>query len=238
MIYLVIAAVSFIAGLVQGVTGFGACIVIMMALPFYFTMPVSAGLAGAIPIILCLAMVIRYRKEFNWKKAVVPYALYFIVCSLSINFSVGVDQELVKKVFGVFLIILSIYYLFFNKFDGSKKISIPVCIVFIIISAICDGMFGIGGPLMVLYFLSITTSSHEYLGTIQMFFLFNTVYNTCFRFVKGILVMEHMGYIAIGTVAIFLGLMIANRIVDKMNADILRKLTYVMIGVSGIINIL
>ena len=91
---------------------------------------------------------------------------------------------------------------------------------------------------MVIYFLSITDSSHEYLGTIQMFFLFNTVYNTCFRFVRGILLMEHMSYIAIGTVAIFIGLMIANKIVDKMNADILRKLTYVMIGVSGIINLL
>lgn len=117
------------------------------------------------------------------------------------------------------------------------KITLPVAILFIVISALCDSLFGIGGPLMVLYFLSQTNSTKEYLGTIQFFFFINGVYNTAFRFVRGILGLEQLLYIAVGAVCIFAGLLVANRIVDRLNANIIRKLTYIMIGISGIVNL-
>ncbi|MCR5469218.1 MAG: sulfite exporter TauE/SafE family protein, partial [Lachnospiraceae bacterium] len=84
------------------------------------------------------------------------------------------------------LMILAVYYLFFNKTGDKKKMRLSVCAICIVVSAVCDGLFGICGPLMVLYFLSVTESTYEYLGTLQLFFTINSVYNTIFRFAKGI----------------------------------------------------
>jgi len=110
--------------------------------------------------------------------------------------------------------------------------------VCIIISGACDGLFGIGGPLMVLYFMSMTHSTHAYLGTIQLFFWINSLYNTAFRFYRGVLLPEHLIFIACGMIGILIGGAAAGKIVDRLNIETMRKLIYVMIGISGVINLL
>ena len=235
---LAIIGAAVLAGIVQGVTGFGSGIVLMMVLPMFFPLPQSAGLSTAICLFLNAMMVYTYRKHINFKKIIPPAMLYMIVCSITIRFSTAINQIVMKKIFGIFLIMLAVYYLFINKSNERKKLSFLTSLFCIIVSAVCDGLFGIGGPLMVLYFLSQTHHTHEYLGTIQTFFLMNCIYNTFFRIINGILLPEHLLYIGVGMVAIVIGGMIAKKLVDKMDGVLIRKLTYVMIGISGIVNLI
>lgn len=234
-----IALSACIAGIVQGITGFGAGIVMMMILPMILgNIPQSAGVSTAICVILSAQMVFLYRKHVDIKKVILPSILYIIVCTTSMYFSTMIEQNLMKKVFGVFLLLLAIYYLFINKNNDRKKLSLALSLFCIIVSAACDGLFGVGGPLMVLYFLSTTHNTHQYLGTIQAFFTINCFYNTCFRIYRGILLPEHLMYIIVGMVCIIIGGFIANKIVDKLDGILVRKLTYIMIGISGLINII
>ena len=237
MRFAVIAVTALIAGLVQGVTGFGAGIVLMMALPYFLPVPQSAGVSTGICIVLFVSMIIRYRRAINLKKALLPSVLNIAICTVTISFATGVDQHLAKKILGGFLLLLAVYYLFLSPSGGAKPIPLPARLACIIISAVCDGLFGIGGPLMVVYFLSRTDSKEEYLGTIQAFFLINAVYNTAFRIIRGIILPEHLLLIVIGAAGIVLGALIAGRVVDRLNESILRKLVYGMIGVSGILNL-
>lgn len=236
---LTMLGITFLAGVVQGVTGFGAGIVMMMVLPMFFeTLGTAAGVSTAIAVILSGTMVYTYRKFVEPKKIIPPAILYIAVCSAVIVVSKYINQAIMKKVFGVFLVILAIYYLFINKSNEKKKLSLPVSLAFIIISAACDGLFGIGGPLMVLYFLSTTHNTHEYLGNIQAFFFINCIYNTFFRFYNGIIGLEHLQYFVIGWIGILVGGFVANKLVNKIDGNLVKKLTYVMIGVAGIINII
>ena len=148
-----------------------------------------------------------------------------------------VDQDAMKKVFGIFLVILSVYYLFFNK-SQKKELGMAVSVIFIAISGVCDGLFGIGGPLMVLFFLSRTESKEEYLGSIQGVFLVNLIYGTMMRMMNHILTPVHLPYIATGMVCILTGLMFANKIVDRLDGEKIKKITYLVIGISGILNVL
>lgn len=227
---------AFVAGIIQGVTGFGAGVVMMMFLPLQFSVIQSAGISSAICLILCAAMVYRYRKTINYKKIIAPAVLYLAMSSISIVFAKMMNQEIMKIILGIFLIVLAIYFLFFSKKEVEPKgIVALLCIV---ISGICDGLFGIGGPLMVIYFLSKTHSKEEYLGTIQCFFLINVLYSTLFRIVNGIITIDLVSGIGLGMVGILIGLGIANKIVDKLDADFIRKLTYVLIGLCGLSNVL
>ena len=238
MIYAVTAAATLAAGLVHGVTGFGAGIVMMLALPFYFALPQSAGISTAVVLPMCLAMFLRYRKDVNVKKALMPCLVYMPLCSFIIRFSVSVNQALLKRVFGAFLLLLALYYLLSPKADSRKPLPCyagPLCAA---LAALCDGLFGIGGPPMVLYFLRATDSPREYLGTLQLFFLVNCVYNTAFRFVSGVLAPAHLPLIGLGMLGILGGMTLGNRLVDRLDAALLRKLTYGMIGVSGLMNLL
>lgn len=237
MMITIMILTTIIAGAIQGITGFGGSIVMMMVLPTMYALPQGAGISTAICIFLNLSMLFMYRKYIDFKKVILPSILYMVVCSIAIYFSTNINQELMKKVFGIFLIILAIYYLFIQKGDPRKKLSLTTSLFCIIASALCDAFFGIGGPLMVLYFLSQTHNTHEYLGTIQSFFFVNTVYNTCFRFYNGILGVEHLSIIGIGIIGILIGSFIGNKIVDKLDGVLIKKLTYFMIGISGFINL-
>lgn len=237
MVYIGITAV--IAGIIQGITGFGAGIVMMMILPMILeSIPQSAGVSSAICIVLALQMIFLYRKHIDFKKLILPAILYIMVSSAAMYFSTEINQIAMKKVFGIFLILLSVYYLFINKDNERKKLGLAVSVICIVLSALCDGLFGIGGPLMVLYFLSKTHNTHQYLGTIQTFFCMNNIYNTCFRIYRGILLPEHFVYIVTGMICILIGGLLANRIVNKLDGMLIRKLTYIVIGISGLINII
>ena len=238
MVYLSVLITALLGGLVQGVTGFGGGIITMLIFPHFFSIPIGAGITGALGIALCAFVALRYRKELNGRMAIMPALLYIVVSSTVISFSMAVEPALIKKAFGAFLILLSAYYVFISKSVQNRKLGICMSIVCIAISAACDGMFGIGGPLMVLYFMSMTKSTHEYLGTIQLFFWFNSMYNTTFRFYKGILLPEHLIFIAFGVVGILAASSIAGKVVDKLNVATMRKLIYIMIGISGVVNLI
>jgi len=238
MVYPSILIAALFAGLVQGTTGFGGGIITMLIFPSFVSIPVGAGITSALGIALCLSMVIRYRDEVSVATALLPALLYNVVSSVVISYSVKVDQVTIKKIFGVFLILLCLYYLFLNKNIQNRKLSLGMSIVCIVISATCDALFGIGGPLMVMYFMSMTSSTRAYLGTTQLFFWTNSMYNTTLRFIKGILLPEHLGMMAFGVIGVLVGGALAGKIVDRLNVATMRKLIYIMIGVGGVINLI
>ena len=55
---------------------------------------------------------------------------------------------------------------------------------------------------------------------------------------NGLLPFDAISYIAIGIVGVLSGLVIANKIVERINGELLKKLTNVLIGISGIINVI
>lgn len=237
MYYAVVALMAFIAGIIQGVTGFGSCIVMMMVFPFLFSVSEGAGIAVAITIFLSLSAAIRYRKEISPKKLLPTALLYIVVSGIAIRFSSYLNPDLIKRIFGVFLILLSVYFLFISPSASGKKLSPAAVILCIVVSAVCDGLFGIGGPLMVLVVMGMTSSTREYLGSILFISTLTCLYGSAARFVEGILGVHQLPYMAVGIAAILAGAYVAGRIVDKLDAQLIRKITYGMIGVAGIINL-
>ncbi len=55
---------------------------------------------------------------------------------------------------------------------------------------------------------------------------------------NGLLPFDAISYILIGIVGVLSGLVVANKIVERINGELLKKLTYVLIGISGIINVI
>ena len=228
---------AFLAGLVQGVAGFGSGPVQMMTYTVFWSLATAAAMSVCVSVPLNLNMTLTYIKRIKWRNVLLPAVPYIAICSAAIGISGSFDQALMKKVFGGFLILLAAYYLFFDRRE-KKELSTARTLIYILISAVCDALFGIGGPLMVLYFLHVTESKEEYLGTAAAFFLINGVWNTAVRLVSGILTAGQLPYIAAGIAAILAGVSVAHRLADRLDEAVLRKITYIMIGLTGIFNLL
>lgn len=104
----------------------------------------------------------------------------------------------------------------------------------IVVSGVCDGAFGIGGPLMVLYYLSRTDGVEECLGTIQGFFCVTLVCATAFRLATGVMGVQQLPLVAAG---VLLGAAEGTRLAERLDGQVLRRATYVVIGLAGALNV-
>ena len=95
--YLIVALAALISGVVQGSCGFGAGIILMIALPFYYPLSQAAGVSCIMNIALIAAMVLRYCKHINLRKVILPLLLYAAVATAAIRLAPYVDQALLKR---------------------------------------------------------------------------------------------------------------------------------------------
>ena len=237
MEYLFVVLGAYIAGFLQGSTGFGAVMIMMMILPFFYDMAESVGISTATTLIGNLVMTLQYKRDISIKKILIPAAISILINLLTLSLSTNLEQKLLKKCFGVFLILLAAYYILYGK--GKKWTLSPILsIVMVIISAVCNALFGIGGPLMAIYFMNISNNRSEYLGNIQSFFLLTGTANLLSRLKLGILRIDHIIPIMLGMLGIVLSGQISKKFVDKMNIELTEKLTYCLVAFTGLYNLL
>lgn len=232
MTWLLVFLPGLLAGLVQGLTGFGAAIVMMIFLPQLFSIAQSAAVAGVIMAASVLTLVWRNRHHIHLRQIVIPFIIYASVAAYSVHLGQELDVQLLRRLLGALLVALAIY------FSLSKRAATQVypwwlAGIFMIISGFFNGLFGIGGPLMALYFLSLADTTADYLGNLQTFFLIDVIYISTVRVLNGILTPVLIPNILIGMVGAVIGTAIAARILPHLPMKTVRRLIYLFIGLSG-----
>lgn len=236
MKYLIISIGSFISGFLQGCTGFGAVMIMMIIFPFFLPITDSIGIANSSTIVGNLHVFFQHRKDVIYKKVLIPSLISIIVNAFATLQSIKTNQQTVRKAFGMFLIILSLYYLIFNK--GKKwNLSLPVKLIIIVAYAIFTAFFGIGGPLIAIYFMNTTKSRSEYLGSIQLFFLITGLFNTIVRISSGLIKIEHLPLIIIGMLGVFISGIVSKSFIDRIEVRQAELLTYLLVGFTGVYNL-
>lgn len=228
---------ALIAGLVQGVTGFGAGILLMMFYPAMFSVAQSSAMSQFLCAVLCIAIVWRYRKQVRLKQCLMPLIFYFPCYFVTLQVAVSMNTDHLKPVLGIFLVLLSIYF-----FYGSEKVKIRANVwsafICALISAGVDAFFGIGGPTMVIYFMAILPNKQEYLGTIQCFFMTTSIYGTVMRTYNGQITVDLLPFLMSGGVALLVGAYAGSRVVNRIDTHRMKQLVYGFIGIAGLLTII
>lgn len=226
---------AMMAGFVQGVTGFGSGIIMMIFLPYLLPINQSAGVSTLTMVVANIMVVWHYRKYLKWQRLVLPFVIYMSTAIFSVYLSKSMATGHLKLLLGILLVTLATYYLIMNIHSIKlKNIPIYIMVVFAIISGFFNGLFGIGGPLMALYFLTISDSKENYLASIQTFFLIDTFCITSIRFASGILTLGNLKFVFIGIIGAVIGTILANRLVKHLNLKVISLCIYGFIGFSGL----
>lgn len=233
MSQLLIILPAILAGLVQGLTGFGAAIIMMIFLPGLLPIDQSAGVAGLIMAASVIMLVGRYHQAIKLKRIIIPFIVYASVAAWSVHLGQVLDLQLLRLLLGGLLVGLAIYFTL-SKQAGTQRYPFYIAGSFMIISGFFNGLFGIGGPLMALYFLSLSESTADYTANMQAFFLIDIIYITSIRVASGILTVAVIPVILIGMLGAFIGTAIAARLLTHMNIQLVRRGIYAFIGISGL----
>ncbi|MGQ8335951.1 sulfite exporter TauE/SafE family protein [Sunxiuqinia sp. A32] len=114
---IILIIVGLLAGLLGGTLGVGGAIVVIpsLVLIFGFAQHQAQGtaLAFMLPPVTLLAT-INYWKEgyVNWKFALILSITFFIGAYLGSILSFNINEKILKKVFGVFIIIVALKMIF------------------------------------------------------------------------------------------------------------------------------
>ena len=236
MSWLVLALSALAGGTVQTVTGFGAAVVMMLFLPDFLGMIAAPAIVQTICAGLSIPLVIRFWKKANWRVCILPAVIYISCSAVIISLIGSFDLNVLKLLFGVFLVLLAAYFIFFAK-TLKVKANIPTAILFSVISGVFSGLFGIGGPLMAVYFLAATEDKEQYVGTSQLFFAACNLFNLVMRCIRGIYTVDLIPMTIAGIAAINVGKWFGLKILDRLNQELMKKIVYAFIGIAGIVTI-
>lgn len=234
MLWLALIAAAFLGGVVQTITGFGAGVVIMMFLPHFFDLLAAPAINSSICIGLSGTLTWKYRKSLKARLFLIPLLIYSFFALVCIQLVKGFDLEWLGTAFAVFLILLSLYSLFMAK-NAAVKPTPVVAFVCSMISGICGALFGIGGPLMALYFSAITTDREEYVANVQLVFFVSGVLLLGARVMNGLYTLSLLPMTIVGILCIRVGSRVGMLIAERIPTQALRKIVYLAVGVSGVI---
>lgn len=175
------------ASFVQRTTGFGFGIFIMTSLPFLMpSYGEATALSGLLAMTTSAIITWKMREYITWKR-MYPILLTFIaVSAVAICVLTRIQEENLRKILGVVLIIASLYFAFF-----SGKIRIRTTLPWQIgagsLSGLMGGFFGMQGPPAVLYFISSEPDKNHYMAMVQTYFLIGNAMMTVVRASNGFL---------------------------------------------------
>ena len=99
MVYLAVALSAALGGFVQSITGFGAAVVMMTILPYFFTMAVAPSVSTSICLGLTVTLAWKLRKSIDLKLTLPPTLLYAAASVTAIRFIGSMDLRVMTMVF-------------------------------------------------------------------------------------------------------------------------------------------
>jgi len=230
--------VGFGGGFVQRVSGFGLGIFVMMFLPHFI--PSHTAAATISTLFSCGTSVynaVRYRKEVAFKTVLPMLAAALVTIPVAVWFSSRITAGFFELLLGIVLILLSLYFLFFNQRIHIKP-SLPNGILSGTLSGIMSGLFSTGGPPVVLYLTHAAPDNAVYFATIQFYFAVTNVYGTVTRIINGFMTREVLILTAIGLVGCMAGNFIGGLIFKRLDTKKLKLIIYLCMIVSGVLMLL
>ena len=237
MMWIVLFISAFLAGAIQTVTGFGAGVLLILVLSNFYGLVIAPALNTSICLGITAVLTWRHRKKLDLKLILFPVIIYCIV-SVSTIYSVEkIDLGMRSLCFGIFLITLGGYFLLFADHIHLKGSPCAggICAA---ISGLFSGLFGVGGPVMGLYLITVTSDHETYLANIQFLFTITNIINLTARCICGIYVLDLLPVSILGIVAVNLGSLGGRWLCQKLNIEILKKIIYLFVCISGIVTLI
>ncbi len=237
---LLLAAICFgitvVGAFIQRVSGFGFGIVVMVVFPFLFaTFGEATALSGLLSILSTTYLSIRYRKSIRWRHLLWPLVAYIPFNLLAVQFVAGNDVRVLKMILGIFLVLLSVYFLLF-----SAKLTVQANpgtgLAAGGLSGLLGGGFAMAGPPIVVYLLAATGADKlAYIGTIQCYFAVTGCISTIGRVANGFLTQRVFILLPVALLAVLLGNFIGGKVYNQLNPAAIKRFVYLFMACAGVV---
>lgn len=167
-------AIVFTAGVIQGASGFGFGLFSVGLLALLFSVKETVLIAVALAAITSLTVVLQLWRHINWGNVAPVLGTVFLgrLIAFPLLRTYGDSREL--KYWLAFVLLVFALHLLYKTFHNAEvrvRISLPVALLLGLFSGITGGLFSMGGPWLVVYFLNTHDDARSYKATLQVTFV-------------------------------------------------------------------
>ena len=236
--WILLITVGIGAGFVQRVSGFGLGIFAMLFLPHLLPSHTAAAtIVGMCSMVTSSYNAAKYRKDIPYRTVLPLLVSAMISIPFAVYFSSKVPKGIFEILLGAVLVLLSVYFLFFNKSIKIKASAVNGAVSGTL-SGLLNGLFSTGGPPAVLYLTHATATNAAYFAGIQFFFGLTNIYASAMRVIGGLVTLDILIMSAFGLLGCLIGDFLGKGVFDKLNGEMLKKIIYIGMIISGIVMII
>lgn len=228
---LIIILIIFIATFIQGMTSFGASMVMMPLLLFYF------DLIELVPMLIIFALImngiILYTNKLKVSiKSILPLIISaFVFTFLGSYILKNVNENYLSLIIGIILIITSITNYFGLRFilKNPKKAYIPVGAI----SGLLNSVSSLNGPPVILFLSNQNVNKLEFKGTLTTYFFINNITTIITFIIMGninlSIFITSLKFIPIVILGVVTGIYISTKVSDNL----FKKIVLIFIFIMG-----
>jgi uncharacterized membrane protein YfcA len=230
--------VSFLAFLILGLTGFGSALIMIPLLLLFLDIKEVLPATKLVGIVILAILVIQSRHHILRRTAFLSFSGAFFGAIVGTYFLASFQSVLLKKIFGIFVILFSIDMLLHRvkrpSLMGGRSLGIAAGIL----SGLTGALFGMGGPPIVIYFNYQIERKESFRATLLFFFLLSDLWVITTYLYTGLIRLEAFKLFSILFLPALLGMFLGSRIHSSINEDLFRKAIASILIVTGILLIL
>lgn len=235
--FVLFASIVFFASVVQGISGFAFGLIVLMVFPHLFGYSDALVLANLMTLVLLVYNSFLYRRYCAWKWLPVGVSVFAVTDLLGVLVLKRVgDSPIWYTLLGVMFILMAVYMMW-----GQNKLHIRAnqvtLAIFSGVTGLLIGAFAVGGPIMAVFFMEACQSKEEYLGTIQVLSLFGMALDMAFRIANGMVTWALVGDTMKVLIFLLAGVLVATRLVRRIDALMLRRIVCLLMLVNGVVMI-
>lgn len=233
-----IAAINFLSAFTQGATGSGYAIIAMFLMPMVLPYTQCSVISAGVIIVIALQMTLSLRKHITVRKVLFPMALCLLTLPVGIELIYTLDESLLRKIMGIFLLLLCVFFIVTEKKGSGFARGRFITVLFGLLTGLATGMFNIVGPFLNVLYFNTCEDNLEYKGNLEFSFLIagcvslalNISHTQMNAFLGINLVCSGLASVAAG----WLGL----KIYRKLSRDALKWVITAILPIIGLIQLL
>lgn len=229
--------IALLGSFIQASSGFGYAIITMSLWPLFLPFRVAAIMEIISAFVMLIYISSKMFRHINFKMLLFPLIASFATSVAGVYILLESGDVFMKRIMGGALILLAGYFVLSGRSFKIKETKLNGLVAGGV-SGILSGLFNIGGPPIVGYFISVTDDKNEYNSTLQCYFIFSTVYLFIIHLIMGNVTLQVLKYSSFAVLGVIGGVFAGLYVFKILSFKALKKYVYAFMLVVGIVLII
>lgn len=231
-VYFYLTVVAFLAGFIQGLSGFGSVLLSLPLLALFLDIREAIPLVNLMGVILTVILIIQLRAHWEWGK------IWPLLAGAALGIPAGVwllkrmDPVHVQIVLGVVLLAYSLYGLLFKLPIG--KLGGPWAYLFGFFAGGLGGAISASGPPVIVYTSLQAWTKDQIKVTLQGFFIMSGLLIGVFHAASGLVTDGVIRNFLVSVPTLLAGTWVGSLLYGKFREEGYRRVMLVLLGALGV----